>query len=247
MYSLETFTKADLYHCSTALRNFEYQSHTMEQTANRIVRYFYENFRTPCTGQRELALVRFFKTHPYQNLNKRLQTAAQLAAPQRYIPPRTKCLMLLATMGDDPHWNVRQESRNHQIIPLVDPHFVQSLPMISQMIQQFGLPMNAFLKATPMGLEEPFQKVFNVFHIPTVLNSPHVPAQKEFVMGHRLKSIVGFGGMLPSNELFAVILFSKTFIRGEIAHNFRLMSTYVRIAIESFQGDSILSSEILQR
>lgn len=241
MYSLETFTKADLYHCSIALRNFQYQSHTMEQTANRMVRYFYENFRTPSTGKRELALVRVFKTHPYRGLNRRLQARAQALVPGRYISPGTRCLMLLATMGDDPHWNVRQESRQHQVIPFIDQDFVQDNPMIARMIQQFGLPMGAVLN--PEGVGKMAQGMFNVFHMPTVLKSPYVPAQQEFVEKYRLKSVVGFGGMLPSNEWFAVILFSKVFVDKEIAHRFRLMSAYVRLALESFQGDDILSSE----
>ncbi|MEA5465813.1 hypothetical protein [Leptothoe sp. PORK10 BA2] len=245
MYSLETFTKADLYHCSIALRNVEHQSHTMEQAANRMVRYFYENFLTPRTGQRELALVRFFKTHPYQDLNRRLQAEAQAMVPGRYISPSTRCLLLLATMGDDPHWNVRQESRHHQAIPLIDPEFVQGAPMIAQMIQQFGLPITTVLKSNTSVAGGPPQRAFNVFHIPTVLKSPYIPAQKEFVEPYRLKSVVGFGGMLPSNEWFAVILFSKTFIGVEIANHFRLMSAYVGMAIGSFQGDAILSSEIL--
>ena len=247
MYSLETFTKADLYQCSVALRNLEYRSQTMEDTANRIVRYLYNNFRDPHTDKQELALVRFFKTHPFRDLSRRLQGEAQSVVPGQYISPATTCLMLLATIGDEPHWNVRQESKGHQAIPLIDQDFVQKAPMISQLIQQFGLKISTVVETNSALITENPHRAFNVFYIQDALNSPYIPAQKEFVAPYRLRSVIGFGGMLPSNELFAVILFSKKMVKFEVANNFKLISAYVRVAIESFQGSDILSSEILRR
>ncbi|MEO0989275.1 MAG: hypothetical protein AAFY20_27645, partial [Cyanobacteria bacterium J06639_14] len=55
-----------------------------------------------------------------------------------------------------------------------------------------------------------------------------------------------FGGMLPSQELFAVILFSKVFIPVATANRFKCISAYVRIAVESFARDRILLPETLQ-
>lgn len=246
MYSLEKFAKADIYDCSVALRKLEFGSQTMEEAANRIVRYLYDNLTDPQTGERHCALVRFFKTHPYRELSRRLQGEAHAILQDRYIPPATKCLTLLATAGDEPQWNVRQASQGHQAIPLVDQDFVRRAPMILQLIQQFGLKVSAVIETDPALITETAHKAFNVFHIPDALHSPYIPAQKEFVIPYQVKSVLGFGGMLPSQELFAVILFSKVFIPVETANRFKCISAYVRIAVESFARDRILLPETLQ-
>ncbi|NEQ55655.1 MAG: hypothetical protein F6K11_37020 [Leptolyngbya sp. SIO3F4] len=247
MYSLETFTKADLYKCSVALRNLEYGAKTMEDTANRIVRYIYDNFLDPRTGEQQATLVRFFKTHPYRDLTPRLQKEAQSIVQDRYISPATKCLTLLATAGDESQWNDRRQSKGHQAIPLIDEDFVRRAPMILQLIQQFGLDVSAVIETNPALITRSPHKAFNVFHIPTALNSPYIPGQREFVIPYRVQSVLGFGGMLPSNDLFAVIMFSKAFVPVETANRFKFISAYVRVAVESFNRDNILVPEAVQR
>lgn len=243
MYSLKVFTKADVSHCAVALRNLEYRSQTMEDAASQIVRYIYDNFRNPHTGERETALVRFFKTHPYRELSGRLQEESQSIVQGQYISPGTKCLTLLATAGDAPQWNDRRHSKGHQAIPLIDEDFVRRAPMILQLIQQFGLDVSAVIETNPALITKSPHRAFNVFHIPTALNSPYIPGQQEFVVPYRIKSVLGFGGMLPSNELFAVIMFSKAFVPIETANRFKFVSAYVRVAVESFNRDKILIQE----
>ncbi len=219
----------------------------MEDTANHIVSYIYNNFKELRTSEREATLVRFFKTHPYRDLNRRLQGEAQSIVQGQYIAPGTKCLTLLATAGDAPQWNDRQQSKGHQAIPLIDEDFVRRAPMILQLIQQFGLDVRAVIETNPALITKSPHRAFNVFHIPTALNSPYIPGQKEFVVPYRVKSVLGFGGMLPSNELFAVILFSKVFVPIETANRFKFVSAYVRVAVESFNRENIFSPETVQR
>ncbi|MGD1857837.1 MAG: hypothetical protein ACFB2W_26675 [Leptolyngbyaceae cyanobacterium] len=217
----------------------------MEETANRIVHYIYDNFLDSRTQERQIALARFFKIHPYRELGKRLQGEAQAIVKDRYISPATKCLTLLATAGDEPHWNDRRRSNGHQAIPLVDEDFVRRAPMVLQLIQQFGLEVKTVIETDPVLITKSPHRTFNVFHIPTALNSPYIPAQKEFVAPYRIKSVLGFGGLLPSNDLFAVILFSKAFVPIETANRFKFISAYVRVAVESFSYSQILTTETL--
>ena len=247
MYNFETFTKADVSHCAVALRNLDYGSQTMEDAANKIVRYIYDKFLDPYTGKRQAALVRFFKIHPYRDLNIRLQKEAQSIVGERYIPPATKCLTLLATAGDKTDWNSRQQFSGHQAIPLIDEDFVQRAPMILQLIQQFGLDVSTVIDTNPTLITKSPHKSFNVFHIPSALNSPYIPAQREFVVPYRIRSVLGFGGMLPSNDLFAVIMFTKAFVPPETANRFKFISAYVRVAVESFSQDRVMVPEVLQR
>ena len=60
MYDLTSFTQDDMLKCAVALRNMEANAKSMEQVANRIVRYLYENFVDLQTGKPAFALVRFF-------------------------------------------------------------------------------------------------------------------------------------------------------------------------------------------
>ena len=52
-------------------------------------------------------------------------------------------------------------------------------------------------------------KTYNVFHVPEAFDNPLIPAQEDFVLPYRIKSVLGFGGLLPSGDIFAVILFLK--------------------------------------
>lgn len=233
MYDLANFTKADMRHCAIKLRNLDERSHSMEETANRMVRYLHENLIDPSTGKSACALVRFFKTHPYGDLSPDLQEAAQAILKGRSIIRATKCLTLLATAGDEKYWNDRRDSTGHQAIPLIDEDFVYRAPMILQLIQQFGLEVSAVIDTAPTLITKLSYKAFNVFHVPEALNSPHIPAQAQFVVPYKIQSVLGFGGMLPSGNLFAVILFSKVPISRKTAEHFKWISAYVRIAVES--------------
>jgi hypothetical protein len=113
MYDLKAFTQADMCRCAVDLRNMEERSASMEETAGRIVRYLYKNLVESSTGQNACALVRFFKTHPYGELGQAAQAAARAILAARAIPRATKCLTLLATAGDEPQWNRKQDSVGH--------------------------------------------------------------------------------------------------------------------------------------
>jgi hypothetical protein len=242
MYNLERFTTDDMYQCAIKLRNLDSRSSSMEELANQAVRYLYENILDPRTGKPACALVRFFKTHPYSALDLNLQYAARdIVGGHSLVMPYTKCLTLLATAGDRPEWSSRHSSTGHKAIPLVSKAFVDQAPMISQLVQQFGLNVEDFLNPTPEILMDEHQKTFNVFHISEALNSPYIPAQQEFVIPYGIQSVMGFGGMLPSGNIFAIIMFVKMPISRSTADLFRYIAAYVRIAAASFDQGVIFA------
>jgi hypothetical protein len=235
MFDLTRFTQDDMYKCAIALRNMNSGCKSMEETANRMISYLYENLLDGKTGKRACALVRFFKTHPYEQLNDELQKSATEILRGRWANPSTKCLTLLATAGDEPEWNSRYTSTGHKAIPLVDIDFVSRIPMISQLIQQFGLDIDTVIEPAPEFLADLESHTFNVFYIPDALGSPYIPAQKEFVIPYQIKSVMGFGGMLPSGNLFAILLFTKVWIPDDTAQNlFKWISAYARIPTAHF-------------
>lgn len=246
MYDLVNFNQEDMCKCAIALRSASSNAKSMEEVANRIVRYLYENCVDPKTGRSACALVRLFKTHPYGELPGELQAAARDILQGNAVEQTTKCLTLLATAGDEPHWNVRGGSTGHKAIPLVDESFVKQIPMISRLLQQFGLEISTVLEPMPELLINSDRKIHStfIFHVPKALGSQHIPAQAEFVIPYHVKSVLGFGGLLPSGNLFVIIMFAKTWIPQETANLFKWVSAYAWIALTAFDRDTVFADSI---
>ena len=239
MYNFAKFTLRDMTALGTALRNLGAEAETMEGAANHIVRHLYDNFIDPSSNEPACALVRFYKTHAYSDLEAGLaRFAAGLLSDQPYSPSM-KCLTLLATAGQQPEWNTRQASSGHKAIPLPSEEVVLQLPMVAQLVQQFGLEISAVLQSAPEIIVAAEQDNFNVFHVPDALGSPYVPAQEGFVIPFGIKSVLGFGGMLPDGNLFAVILFAKIPIDEVTADMFKVLALNTKVAILPFAEDAI--------
>ena len=58
------------------------------------------------------------------------------------------------------------------------------------------------------------------------------PTQSDFVIPTGIKSVLGFGGILTSGGLFAVIMFSKVAIPQENADIFLGLAPVVKEAVE---------------
>ena len=83
-------------------------------------------------------------------------------------------------------------------------------------------------------------KRHGVFHVEHAVGSPYIPAQQEFVIPFGIHSVLGFGGMLPSGNLFVVILFSKVHIPRETADMFKPLSLSVKLTVLPFEEPSLV-------
>ena len=217
MYNLEQFSLSEMTACGAAIRKLGRDQTTMEATADQIVRFFYDNFRDPETQAPTFALARFFKTHDFGELSPPLQAIARDSLGNMPATPSMKCLTLLGTAGDQPEWNDRAQSTGHQVIPLPSEGMVTQTPMIAQLIQQLGLTINNVIAPASDMIVDLQERTYNVFHVPQAANSPYIPAQAEFVEPFQVRSVLGFGGILPSGSLMAVILFAKAPISRQTA------------------------------
>ncbi len=234
MHDLTKFNLSNMTECGVKLRNIGHGASNMEEVANRIVNYFYENLINPENNQPACALIRFFKTHNYSDLPPELQQLVLKIVGNKSPIPTIKCLTLLATNGQKKPWNKRQNSIGHQVIPLVSPDVVAKAPMISQLINQFGLEISTILDPDPQLLLSLEKQTFNVFYIPDALGSHYIPAQETFIIPYNIKSVLGFGGILPDGNLFAIILFSQVKIPQNTADLFKTLALNVKLAILPF-------------
>ena len=87
--------------------------------------------------------------------------------------------------------------------------------------------------------QAPASRNYDVFHVEDAVGSPSIPAQEEFVIPHQIASVVGFGGLLRSGEMFAVVLFSRERIPAASAARFKAIALDVRSALFSFDDTAI--------
>lgn len=216
---------------------------TMEAAASEVTSYLYNCFRDPTTQKSLCALIRCFTTHPYEHLPPPLQSIAAQGLGDAAPAPGLRCLTLLATNGDQPAWNDRHASLSHQVIPLPTTHVLEQAPMISQMILQMGLELSQVVEPASTLRTDAARRSFQVFHVENAPGHPFVPAQHDFVGPAGIQSVLGFGGMLTSGEIFAVVMFSKVHISRETAQLFRTLALNVKLVFLPFSGRRIFASE----
>ena len=228
---VSNFDLTSMLRCARAIRDAVSATSSLEESAIVITRVLYDACVDPATGERSCALVRFYKTHEFEALPSRIRAFARRQLGSEEPHPEMKTLVLLGTTGDDPAWNDRKRSRGHQAIPLASIEMIERAPMISALIQQFGLSPQEALRPSRDILPDREGKTYNVFHVPEALGSPYIPAQEDFVQRHGIRSVVGFGGALRSGNLFAIILFSRRPIPAESAARFRSLAVDVKGAL----------------
>ena len=79
------------------------------------------------------------------------------------------------------------------------------------------------------------------FYVPEAVGSPYIPFQDDFVIPYGIKSVLGFGGVLSSGELFVVIMFSKASIPSQTADGFKNLAPNVKAAVEPFVGNKVFA------
>jgi len=242
MPDIADFTLKDMVEFSAALRRMGSGAASMEGVADKIVHYLYENLIDKKTGEKACVLVRLFKTHPYGELDNDLQEFARNAMKMSPGSPAMKCLVLLATVGILPEWRSRKQSRGHMAIPLpTSEYFITAFPMVRELVQQMGLEVNTVLQPDPAVVRDLAQKTFNMFLVPEAAGSVYIPAQKDFVIPFGIRSVLGFGGILPSGNLFAIVMFSKVAIPRQTADMFKSLALSVKVAVLPFDGKTIFT------
>ena len=87
------------------------------------------------------------------------------------------------------------------------------------------------------------QKSYNIFYVPEARDCPHVPAQKEFVLPYGIKSVLGFGGLFPTGDIFVVIIFSNVAVSKEAVGLFRPLALSVKLALLPYEDEVFSATE----
>jgi two-component system NtrC family sensor kinase len=225
------FTLSAMLRTGIALRRTVRDCTSLETAAGTIVRYLYDHCVDVRSGARTCVLARFYKTHPYQALEPELQAYVADSMGSSAPPPTMRCLTLLGTAGDEPAWNSRHLSRSHRAIPLPSAEIVRAAPMIAGLIEALGMDLEAVVAGEDATVRSTEARTYDVFHVEQALGSPAIPDQHDFVVPYAIRSVVGFGGVLRSGELFAVVLFSRAPIPPVSANRFRTIALDIKSAL----------------
>ena len=240
-YDLAHCSLQDMTGCSASLRALGDGAQSMVAVAEQATRLLYHSLRD-AQEHRACALVRFFKTHPYGALPPELQAVAQSVFAGEPTSPDVKCMTLMASAGERPEWNATEQSRHHRVIPLVADSFSVRFPMFSQLFRELGVLLPLKSSSTSDAVIGRTGQHDDVFYISDALGSSLVPDQQDFVIPYGIRSVLVFGGVLPSGDAFVMVLFSKVRIQGHTADLFKPLTLSLKLALLPFDGDAVFDT-----
>jgi signal transduction histidine kinase/DNA-binding response OmpR family regulator len=224
--TLKDFSLSDMISCGSDIRRLGAESTDDLGFCDALVNYLRRRL-VDDDGEPALVLARFFRTCSCSELTDELQAIVRSVIPES--APTMKCLRMLASSGDEPAWNDIRQSVGHRVIPLPSEDAVEQLPMIARLIRQLGLDVAGLLQSDPQLVLRDMQT--GVFHVEEARGSQHIPAQADFVERYGVRSVIGFGDVLPDGNVFAVIMFSKVVVPREAAILFSHLSVSAKIAL----------------
>jgi signal transduction histidine kinase len=243
MYNLTAFSLKDMATCGAALRQLGDGQPHMEAVANRTVRYLYDHLGNE-DGNRATALVRFFITRPYCGLNENLQQHVTHLLGKPPDDPALKCQTLLATIGDNPDWHSRHNSRYYKVHPL-SKEIVDQNPMFAQVSEIFGIVLEQAVNRDPDLVIDLEHETYNILHVFDARDSQYIPDQVDFVIPYGIKSVLVFFSLLPSGNLFSVVIFAKVTVPRELLDYFRPLVLNMKMAVLPFDDTAVFATDTL--
>jgi signal transduction histidine kinase len=171
------------------------------------------------------ALVRAYRTRPLGALHAALQDRARAQCAADELSAATRCLVLAGSRGIEPAWNDVAASHAHRVIPLAGESAMRRTPMVAALLDRLRVPLQP--ASSPPSHVEPER----VFHVADAVGNPLIPLQRELVLRHGVRSVVGFGGPLPDGEALAVIVFATTAIPEATAGQLDVLGVHARLAL----------------
>ncbi|HEY3871434.1 MAG TPA: SpoIIE family protein phosphatase [Actinocrinis sp.] len=204
------------------------QAGSAESAARRITAEIRNAFPGP-DGESAIVLVRIFQTTAWERLTPQLRSYALARMAPGADPAGTRCLALLATLGDRPSWCDRHASRDHQALPMAGTEVIRRVPLALTVLDHL-VGTQAQQRPPGEGGRPPRVAVHLVSE---VAGSPLVPAQS-LVESHRVTAALGLGGILPGGEVFTAVLMTRSPVSATAARRFSVVAEAMRAALAPF-------------
>lgn len=229
-----------------AIQDMGRDSDSTETLATKIVDYLYEQCKSDDDSQHCL-LIRFFRTVSYRLLPQKLKKELGLSETIGGVVPRANSsyLTLLATRGKNQQWNNPAQSKDHRCISLVSENVVLQTPMIAQLIKQLGIKVSSVVDPVPVDFVKPSDKTYHALYIEDAHDNPNIPSQDDFVKKFGVRSVVGFGSLLPTGDMFSVVMFLDVAVNAQVAANIAKLAGAVEVAINEMRSGKKERANIL--
>jgi len=119
---------------------------------------------------------------------------------------------------------------------------VERAPMIAQLVRQFGLEIADVVSPGLDSTGIAAGRKYGVFHVEEAAGSPYIPAQ-EFVTNTGVRSVIGFGGALGSDALFAIVLFARVPVSAASADRFRTFALDVKSSFVTYSDSQVFDGQ----
>lgn len=231
-FNLATLSPAEVVLCGAGAARAAAGALSLEDAADQTVHFLYSSLWDPNRDRPATALVRFYRTINFADLDPSLQGYVASAMRPDKPWPSMKCFTLMGTAGELPEWNSRQASASHRAMPLSSRVAIERLPMVSRLIRDLGVPVESLVDPRASEIASDPGVPLNVFYIQRAEGNRSVPDQ-HFVREHGIQSVVAFGGSISTSDLWTIIFFTRVELRPEVAGLFRLLAVDVNIAVLS--------------
>ena len=228
-FTLTRFQLSDLASLSAQLSACTADAGTMEAAAECVVGRLRASFLDPATGTPEVVLARCFQTVAPEALPEDLPPHAGVGSPVP-LDQQPRHLTLLGTVGDGADWCDRRQSASRQVIALPSTQAEARTPMVAALVEHLLMRLHEIPGATSSVQPVDTVEDFDLFFVPEAAGDSRVPDQ-EFVREHGVRSVLGFGAVLPGPEVFAVVLFTRVPVTAEVAALFRTLAVATKLAL----------------
>lgn len=219
----------------------------LEEAAQALAAALHNRFRE------SVVLARVFVTVPFDELPTTIKRAVrQLAASASAgseLKATTPVLSLIGTHGQEAEWNDRRKSKGHVGIPLISSSFVDSIPMISRLLKELGIPVD-WVDSHGAGVISTIGSAAGLFFVDKAATATDhqgrkIIAAQDFVSRHHVGSVFGAGGAYSRGDIIVIIVFCRDEFSRSVAERFlALVSLFISKTTSLTGGKRIFSSDV---
>jgi hypothetical protein len=215
------------------------QSNYLEDAAQHLVTELHTEF------EESVVIARAFLTAPYgdlpsinQGFVERLAESTRTASE---LESTTPVLSLIATHGLEKNWCDRRKSKGHIGIPLISSSFVDSIPMISRLLKELGVPVEWVDRHDAEIILETVGQSAGLFFVENAAEATDrqgrkIIAAQDFVSNYGVRSDSG-------GEMIVIVVFCRDAIPRAATECFLPLANLFKSKTSSLAGSSTVFAQ----
>jgi|GEM_PF-1786045 len=232
MINLETAKPADIYDFAHNLfYSYRAKDMSFEEIATICVEKFYNTFRDE-NGERYFALVRIYRVTKSEDLPQDVIEHLGDAYQEN-----ENWLALMGTIGDEPNWCDRRQSKYHQAVAIN----TKMSRMFRVVIRELNLDIiNLEHDGVTADVDVTEESTVKFFFVADAIKSNAIPDKEQFVYPYGIQSVIGLGSAFISNSSFVALYFCKQALSKERAKTFAEKANFLATLLATYDSPNRL-------